>query len=101
MSIAYDQHVAFPKRRAFRPAHNHHPLLHGFAGVIQARGLSLGQLDRLSGIPAQTIRRWETHCPTVANLDVALQALGFRLVIAPLEESPDAAVIARTVRSAR
>ena len=84
-----------------RTVANHHPLLHAFEAVQRARGLSDTQINERAGFSSNALRTWrQGRNPTVANLDAALNVLGFRLVLAPLDDDPSAAVIARAVRRA-
>ena len=84
---------------AHRTVPNHHALVHAFEAVQRARRISDNQLCRKAGIANTAPGSWRSGCmPTLANFDAAMRAMGFRLVLAPLDEDPDAAVIARQVR---
>lgn len=88
-----------PETRRRRTVANHHPLVAAFEAILIARGKTLGSISKDVGLTDQTMHTWFAgRTPRVAHLDYALNALGFRLVIAPLAEDPTAVILAREVR---
>lgn len=76
--------------------HGHHPLVHGFAAIQRCLGLRDKDLFDKAGVTNAS--QWRNGVePGIINFDSGLRAMGFRLVIARLEEEPAEIIISRRV----
>ena len=63
-----------------------HPLVQEFRALAEKQRMSLTRITMEAGLGERTISGWSIdRSPTVANLEAALNVIGYRLVIVPVE----------------
>lgn len=61
------------------------PLVRQFVTLADQLGYSLARIARITGMPTNVPYRWNSGArPTLYNFEAALNAIGYRLAIIPL-----------------
>lgn len=73
--------------RSFRiDARHAHPLVRMFYRLLAEQQVTALDVAERAGLSAGTISQWRaTYAPRVGNLDAALNVLGYRLAIVPID----------------
>lgn len=68
------------------PAHAH-PVVRDLVRAMNMRGVSFDALASITGVNERTISGWrKNHVPRLDNIEAALNGVGLRLAILPLED---------------
>lgn len=71
--------------RAKLPEHAH-PLVRQFFGLLNVALINRGHVAAKAGLSTHTICAWRRAAPQLPNFEAALNVLGYRLAIVPLEK---------------
>ena len=63
-----------------------HPLVRRFFEIVNERQHTVVAVARRAGVTRNTIFTWHHSTPTLPSLEAALNVLGYRLAIVPLEK---------------
>ena len=64
-----------------------HPLVKSLYDIVIQQQLSLTELARRSGVSVNVLINWRTKSnPNVASLEAALNTVGYRLAVLPMQE---------------
>lgn len=64
-----------------------HPLVRRFFELVNCRQMTIAAIARRSGVRRNSIFKWRESTPTLPSLEAALNVLGYRLAIVPLEDT--------------
>lgn len=65
-----------------------HPLVREFYRLVIAKGAHLLDVHVAAGLGRNVLAKWRTtNTPNVASLEAALNVIGYRLAIVPLDDS--------------
>jgi hypothetical protein len=68
------------------PQHTH-PIIRDLVRAMNARGVSFDALASITGVNERTIAGWrKNHIPRLDNIEAALNGVGLRLAILPLDD---------------
>ena len=68
------------------PQHTH-PIVRDLVRAMNMRGVSFDALAERTGVNARTMSGWRSHyTPRLDNIEAALNGVGLRLAIVPLED---------------
>jgi hypothetical protein len=68
------------------PTHAH-PIVRDLVRAMNVRGVSFETLSELAGVNDRTMSGWrKKHIPRLDNIEAALNGVGLRLAILPLED---------------
>lgn len=72
-----------------KPPTNCHPLVREMFELMELRAVTHRDLMRRAGLGSRTLDYWKkVSSPRVTNLEAALNTIGFRLAILPMEDRP-------------